>query len=448
MNYSPLRLGIGNQVENATITATPEPLTPVDYLKNEFHARQLVFNGLTSDDIVIEGTLDAPDYATFFCIPGSNLSSSASVKLELFETDVSTTDLLGMGFVSIEALKPLGIWEVGIDPYNQSGETTEDNTFIHWFGSLIQYQRWRLTIQHGLDIPESPPSNGIPVQDASTGIVAWEAEDMTVNDVAGDAWSEGIDGGASGGAVMTRDGSFYSNPSAGPSLSQVFTAVQSGLHDLYFAFDPQSGGNSFYSRFDGKAKMKIVDAGDSMKFYLAQQVTLTAGQNHTVEFCARDYKSHFDKFQIQPAGTAAPTGYGATNSSEGTEGSDLSVSIRALVIGRDLKIRNNFQYGALMTYMTEPELRYSRSGHALPMRDQHQVRGASLRFPMADDADKFTFIELERQLKGRPFVVSIYPDHNDYMRQLHSFYARLASRQEHTHVFDDVHSLQLDLAEA
>ncbi|MCP5006160.1 MAG: hypothetical protein GY941_19800 [Planctomycetes bacterium] len=145
---SPLRFGSTNSVPDSTLTVTPTVSTGtnLDSLKNEWRARQVIWDD-PATDIVITGTLTETAIGEYLSLPNSNLTEGSTVQLELFETSTAGTDLLDMDAVGITSLIPLGEWRAGIDEYGNSYDRNPDG-FTMWFAEPIQYKVWRLTISN------------------------------------------------------------------------------------------------------------------------------------------------------------------------------------------------------------------------------------------------------------------------------------------------------------
>lgn len=147
MICAPIRFGVSNQLLNANIVATPEPITEINWLKNEWRARQVVW-GDPTQNIVIDGVLPEAEIAEYFSLPNSTLTGLAEVQLELFSTDTSETSIIEPEFVQLADLVPLGEWRAGIDPYGVPRGIDNPDVFVIWLDEPVVYQRFRLTIRH------------------------------------------------------------------------------------------------------------------------------------------------------------------------------------------------------------------------------------------------------------------------------------------------------------
>lgn len=142
---APIRIARTNDISLFTLTSSRAPTTNLEWLKNEFRSRPARWDD-PDTDVTITGTLSEQRYAEYFAIPGCNLVGGATVQLKIFETDVSTTDLLNMEPLTITGPIPLGEWRAGIDPYGAISPTPRYGLLTFWFGEFIQYQRFELVI--------------------------------------------------------------------------------------------------------------------------------------------------------------------------------------------------------------------------------------------------------------------------------------------------------------
>ncbi|MEM7259317.1 MAG: hypothetical protein AAF404_18215, partial [Pseudomonadota bacterium] len=123
----------------------------MDNLKNELPEKMALFDNLTTTpQVVIEGTFDEVSPVDYLSVPDSNIGrfKGASVKLELYADDAMTTDLLDMDFQSIGSLRPLGIWQAGIDAYGVEDYEPLNKAISFWLEEVYMVKRWRLRIQH------------------------------------------------------------------------------------------------------------------------------------------------------------------------------------------------------------------------------------------------------------------------------------------------------------
>lgn len=423
MTCSNIRFGVGNQIETATLTSNHEIDTLLDDLKNEHRARVVKISKFTSDEITITGILPEGVYGSFFCIPGNNLTPEAQIKLELYRSPTSNEELLGMEFTVTSDHPPLGVWRSGVDPYGVSSAIDFDKNIVYWFDDHIFYRRFVLRIKHGFPVDLSPPSNGIPEQD-DDGIVSLEAESATVENVSGNVWTQTNDASASNGKTMVRSGSvFYSNPDDGPKLHYQFRATQTGVFDVFIRCTTAYGSDSLFAVFDGHSVAKIFDDG-TLEWVKVRQVALTAGAIHNLTLAARDRAFTVDKIVIQHPTDDLPTGNGPAASSFGFEGSDNHVSLRMMIIGERVDLEKNYNQGAVMTFVTPPELTTTYSGFYVQARDQRKVRSLSFDLTQMTTGDLITLTDMEQSQLGKPFVVSARHGDNEWSEQAHSFLAR------------------------
>lgn len=450
MSCQPLKFGVGNQVEDMTLTSNVPCVTDIDWLKNEWPARQAKFSDLTSDPIIIEGVLDEPTLAHFVAIPGHNLPIDAQIKIELLETDTSAVDLLQMGYENVTDMIPLGVWAAGVDPYggkdkNQIG----GNSFIKWFGRAISYQRIKISISHGYTPDLSPPPSGRFLQDAN-GLCSMEAESGEVELRGIGTWVEDPDNNASNNIRMDKEGSkFYTDPTKGPRLKFKYTASKNGIHDVWVRCKPETQTNSIYCIHEGHHVTKIIKPlSSNYQWIKPRTITLVAGQNYELIFAARDYNFKLDKVEIKTAGSAAPTGEGDAESGEGIAGSNDNVSLRMLVVGRELVMDNNFSYNGVFTYMTPPELKQTFDGLFIEGADEKPVRTCTLPLEMMSDGDRIRMIYFRRALKGRPFIVSPFNGRTEWEVSAHTMLGRFANQLKFSHSHEGIHEDQLVIVEA
>ena len=450
MTCQNITFGIGNHIEDAVLTATPAPVTDIDDVKNYHRARQTRWTDL-SGDIVIEGVLPEQRFAEYFAIPGSDLGPGATVTLELFETDTSTTDLLDAGPMDVGSLVPLGMWRVGIDPWGvRQRAALLSDVLLRWIKPGILFQKFRLTIQHGIQAPGVIEYEDF-VRQGEDGIVCIEAESCTLTPTATDQWQIQSLAGASGGTgIYNISGQVYPIGAVGPTFGFEFRANRSGVHNVWLRIH-STDGDSIYAIFDGQSVIaSFIDAQNQGHIWIVvRQVSLVAEQLHNMVFMARDKYLFVDKIVIQPSTTAAPSGGGPPESTNGVVGySGSSVSLRSLMIGESLTLERNFRYGSPISYVTEPGLVYSSAGFSLPTGAQNRARQFGVVLEQCTDADKMMLAEAEMQLLGKPFIVSAFPDRSDWMRESYTMLARLPNATQYTHVFEDMHEVSLYFVEA
>ncbi len=456
MSCSPIIFSFDNHVEDATLTSVPTTITNLDFLKNEIRARQAKWNNFTTDEVVITGVLPEQRYAEYFAIPGSNLQIGSQVKLELFETDVSTTDIYQQDFYTIEEAVPLGIWKVGIDPYGNTDNDSLGDDLIVWFDQGITYQKFKVTIKHAYPIT-TPVSNGIIQQD-SAGLVSVEAEDCYRGPSSSGShyFNELTDALASGGKYMKKDSLAFhwSHINDGPTLELNFTASKSGLHTIWIrckivTVGGTDDGDSIYCVFDGHNVVKwfAPDSEDVWEWKEVRDITLVDGVVHSVVIAARDYKFTIDKIVIKPSGESSPTSTGPVSSGFGTTDSENNVCLRMIMLGSKLQMQKNFSYGITARFLTEPNLTQTFSGFYVAAHAQKKAKAVVLNLDQMTDTDKLSLVELEIKLSGKPFLVSIFPDKSNWVKRRYSFLARLADTNSYTDVFEGIHETTLTLVE-
>ncbi len=443
----PPRFSSGNYIEDATLTANVATVTDLDYLKNEWQSRLAKFEDMSEEVIEISFEYAEQKTATFFSIPGHNLPEGAQVKIELYETDISTTDLLEMDYQNVNDPLPVGIRRAGIDPYNAEDMDNINPGFTYWFDSPVTHQAGKLMIKHGYTVDPAPPSSGRYVQDGS-GIVSIEAESASVVDVGSNIWTSTADGTASNSLKMVKSGpNFYFDPSAGPTLTFPITASESGLHDQWARCTASSGSNSIHALFDGHNVSKWITIAAGWLWIKFRTVTMVAGQNHDLVLAAKDYAFTVDKIVIQPAGDAAPTSTGPAESSLGTEAASGNISLRMFIIGDDIELEKGFSYGGKFTYMTAAQLKQTYSGFFVGIDDEKPVRVYTLPFDHITDSDKMKLIYYQHALGGRPFIVNPYNDHGGWKETAHCMLAKIANQIEYDNVGPDRHKATIVLVE-
>lgn len=448
MSCARMRMGIGNDVQNATLTSTPEPVTPLEYLSNELRARQVKYEGLETDSIVIEGSLDEQSAAGFFAIPGCNLIPGATVKLELFEDLVSEVDVLEMEEVTVSTHKPVGLWEVGVDVYGDLGATTFDNVIVYWFDRSIVYQRFKLTVEHAILTGGAEVPNSIPLQDGS-GIVSIEAESGEITNNSGsNVWTETSDIDASGGQTMIRSGPrYYNGVKVAPSLTYQFTASRSGSHDVWLRVRTYTGERSVFVVFDEHRAACLFDIDSDFTWQKARKINIKDGRTHTLTIAARATGFDVDKIVIKPEGESAPTGTGPATSGFGVVDADEFVLMRMLIIGRQVELEKNFSRNPQMRFTTEPENVTAYSGFRVPIRAQENVRQMTLSLEHMTKNDFMTLVDIETTLAGRPFLFSAYPDADEWTAQSHTFLARFENSLSYSRALESQHKTALTISE-
>lgn len=150
MTCAPIRFGTTNDVPEMTLTSTVTPDTSLEWLKNEFKARQVRWTDLSSADIVVEGTLAETRVLEYFAMPSANLTSASQVKLEVFDDAGTKVDILGRDFQDLATPIPAGEFRVGIDQWGVPDDSTIPGVVLIWLDVPTPYRGFRLTIKHGL----------------------------------------------------------------------------------------------------------------------------------------------------------------------------------------------------------------------------------------------------------------------------------------------------------
>lgn len=469
--FDPILFGDNNYMEIANITCTPEPATPIDYVRTPERAEQLRITNL-ENDIVIDFDFDDPIYASYFAIPGSNLTVDAEVKLEIFETIPSTQNLLPDEWTKIGEMVPVGQWKAGIDVFGEEKYPSLNAMNVIWFNGLLKLQRGRLTIKHGYGAayvpPEDPPPvevpDGIFRQDDATGVLSIEAESGETVDEGLDSWNPTSESGSSGGTSLFKSGNdFYSNPNEGPRVNFEFTPSRTGTHNVWVRIKSDEG-NSFYTIYDGNSKTKVVQAGQIFNqgwiWVKSRDIYTVAENKKTITIAARDHFIHFDKIVIVPNGDPAPTGTGPAESGEGTklvagDGTTLvnssdNVSFRMFILGNTTSLQFNFSYGSRFKQLTDPDLHEVWDGFSVISREQNASRSLSLPFEMMSDVDRLVLSRMESRLAGKPFLVSAYPKLNraSWFTNDYLFLGRFATALDYLHLYENIHQTSINILEA
>lgn len=430
------------------LSSTPAPVTDLANLKNAFRARQVKITDLSSDTLTIRGEFTSKRLVDYLAIVGCNLTENAEVQWKLYETTSTTVDLLGDGFEPVARGVPLGEFTSGHHPYAATTRTPVNGVIPKWLDTPIECEAFELLIKHGYPIVASPPSNGIPLQDGS-GILSIEAENGTVTNVTNGTWTQTADGGASGGFYMAKSGNFFRDPNSGPDVSFTYTASQDGVHDVYLRCDIESGGNSINVVHDGNVESKIISPiVGGWDWYLMRQATLTAGANHETIVRGRDFTFKFDKMIIQPEGTAAPTGNGAAESSDGVEGSENNVMLRMVMVGLSTGLSESFDYGNKIKYTTDPEVDRTSEGFGLLTELTDPVRRMLLPLNNLSESDRVKFVEMQMAQRGKPFLITAFPGQSEWSDEMHSMLAQPLAAGELENYMEGFYRQPLELLEA
>lgn len=442
--------GAVNQVESAALTALPEFVTDLDNIKNHERARLARCVDLSADTI-IEGTHDAVQYADYFALIGSNLQPNATIKLELFATDVSTVDLLQMDAQPVGKLIPLPLWRAGVDKYNVRTLARGDDPLTLWFDNRIGYQKFKLTIAHGYIVDETAVYNNIPTQD-EFGVVSLEAEDAEITNLGASQWAVATDATASDGESLHKTGGgFYTAAGAGPSFKFKFSAAQTGTHKAWVRVKAPAvtGNDSFHLSLDGaNTTTQNVVVDGVWRWIEAATVALTDGTDHTLIVSAREDNLYIDKVVILPNADPAPTGTGPAASTYGVVGSTDSVDIRMLHMGSVWQPERNYSYGAPYRPMTEPETGKTTSGHHVLLRQQREVKEMSMSLEKMTNSDALRMLAMRKERAGRPVFFSARPKCAGWAADELTYLGRIIDTPTQTHRFENHHETTITITEA
>lgn len=108
-----IRLILDNLHDQATLTATSaSPGTPIDATQR--NERNRVWRSTDTSDQVIEGALSAGAFVDGLALLNHNLSSAATLRLELLSGSTVKWD---SGAAPTAEIIPAGVWRAGIDPW-------------------------------------------------------------------------------------------------------------------------------------------------------------------------------------------------------------------------------------------------------------------------------------------------------------------------------------------
>jgi|GEM_PF-6790480 len=154
---TPITFAKDNHVPDMTLSASREPTTTLNSLKNEYESRPVRWPD-AGQNVTVTGISPITRIAEYFSIPSSYLGGSIAVQLKLFETETSTVDLLDMEPMSTSQLLPLGQFRAGVHGYNETLDLESPPALTSWLDRVIQYQRFELdlitTAQDGLDFDD------------------------------------------------------------------------------------------------------------------------------------------------------------------------------------------------------------------------------------------------------------------------------------------------------
>lgn len=482
-NCDHIKFTSSNYMNVSTLGSSVEPVTNLDWLKNEFAARQVKWTDLSSTSFEITAALDqsfdSRRMVSYVAIPSTNLPLGATVEIKVRPFENNALDEVVKTF-TLGQLKGLGIWRAGIDLYgsvdgvrtnnssttvNQTPKVRNNGGIFWWLDEAILATQIVVTVNHNYSYvaPTDPPpvvtSDGIFRQNGS-GVLSIEAENAIAIAEGADNWVSQADVDASNDTAMYKSGApFYWVPLEGPKLEFEFTASQSGLHKIWIRMK-STDGNSIYTTFDGTSKTTIIQSGligQGWQWFNTMSATLTAEAKHKIVLSARDHYLSIDKIQVLPAGAAAPTGEGDAESGFGSittysSGTVLTsadnVAIRMLMYGEALELDETISYGSAISFLTEPKLERTFSGKAVSVESQNENRIIRLNLDMMTDLDRARLIKMERDLLGQPFVVSAYPNGDGpWLEDDFTFLGKFANAINYQHTFQNIHKAQLTIVE-
>lgn len=451
MTCENITFATANHLPDSTITAAPEPVTDIGYLKTEFPAEVGRFTDFSNPQIVITGTHDADVYADYYAIIGSNLTADATVKLELFADDESTTDLLQMDAGHVGSLIPLGLWRAGIDGYNVRQGADANHVFVVWFDQMIKYKRWVLTIAHGYELSEEEIPNDIR-QESSAGVFSIEAESCDVAALGASTWELTADATASGGQCLKKvGGGFYPTAGTGPSFTTTYKAHRSGTHKVWVRVKSNSDDSFFVDVNGGTELVQFLGLADGNWHWIhARSVSTPEDTEIDVTVYAREDQICIDKIVVQLNALAAPTDLGPDESDFGFEtvtGNTETVDIRMLMMGQRLQLERNYNYGYITSGVTSPKLVQTDSGRYVQAGEQYKSRSCSLNLDMMTDGDRMRLSNMEETLLGEPFILASHKGHGGWFYDQNTYLARFVDKLDYSHNFIDRHSTSLTISE-
>ncbi len=123
------------------------------------------------------------------------------------------------------------------------------------------------------------------------------------------------------------------------------------------------------------------------------------------------------------------------------------VRLRMFLIGESMTLSKNFSYGAEISFFANPHLTETTSGSTVPTRLQRKRRFMSLDLDAMKDGDRFKMRRLEESLQGDFFLVSGYPDKNNWQFDDYTFLARFATGLTFAHKTATSHGTSIGLRE-
>ncbi|MEM7258963.1 MAG: hypothetical protein AAF404_16420 [Pseudomonadota bacterium] len=212
-----------------------------------------------------------------------------------------------------------------------------------------------------------------------------------------------------------------------------------------------TGGNSFYTIFDGLSETHIDDVivSGSYTWLKVRQVSMINDRVQRLYIGGRQAGVMIDKVIMQPSSETDPTGAGTAVStvSQVIDDDTKSIKMRMVMIGQSLTLKKNIGSGSRIRFSTEPVLHQSISGYAVTGSRQQQVRRLSFPLRLAQ-SDRFSMWQLEAKLSGKAFMINCYPSKQGWFSGNYQFLARFTTALEFTHQYDDLHLTDIDAIEA
>lgn len=144
-----LRFGIENAIPDMTLSANPAPQaeTPLEWLKNEWRARQVVWDN-PGAEIVITGTLPASRVADYFVLSGIGVVGDIDTQLTFYNGGVQVgNETFTSDYVPVSEIPPLGEWRAGIDGYGVARAGGAGDNLVIWLDTPVIYDAFELRIR-------------------------------------------------------------------------------------------------------------------------------------------------------------------------------------------------------------------------------------------------------------------------------------------------------------
>jgi len=423
--------------------------TSLDWLKNSRGAERVRWSDLSEEIITVTATFATQRLIDYVALPTTNFPANAEYQVEALS---SGADQIGMPLTPVSP------------DFQRYGSTV-----AHFLDTPVLSDAVRFSIRHlygFVDAGDPPPvviSDNTPRQGAD-GTLSFEAENAISVGIGGDQWQEQTDTDASNGFRMAKlDSRYYWNASDGPYLDFIFTAAQSGLHDIWLRIRSDEGTSIHTTVPEGSTLTVFSGAsaivGNGWQWRNVRHVNLNAEQTTRIRVSAAAQRMQLDKIVVLPVGTAAPTGQGPAQSADGTitqtaDGETTlgdTVEIRQMMAGVMLKLQRGISFGPRFKRYRPPGIEESYSGHALAPKPQQKARELTVNFPLFQDQERYDWTLLEDNFQGRPVFINAYPapqPRNDIYTQDQMFLARMRSEIEYGHEFNDRHGFSNTFLEA